>query len=419
MAAGPALIFDKSALQCLNVDEAVWLDNFFITNLTPLFFVETLADLEKQVQAGLTPEQVVGNLAEKTPDLNSHPNVYHRALIESELMGRGTVEMDGRPLVSGGQPLELEGKTGILFQVPAEQEAFNRWQRREFLEIERLTARAWRQALAGVDFGGIYHSYQSFFQYRPKPRTLHDAQTLANEILDRGPDRETAIRFSLNLLDVPPAAQGLVLSRWRASDCSPLRLFAPYCRHVAGVDLFFYLAIAAGLIARNRPSHKVDLAYLYYLPFCKVFASRDKLHRQMALLFLRKDQEFVWGDDLKDDLRRLDEHFSQVPEEIKAKGIFAFASYPPLDDTYLVTRLWDKHLPGWRRNQASPSPGEETERAVLDRFFHFTQNAPPIVRPSSFDSDQAENMVLERQIAAWKGKWRRVPPDVEDHSGSE
>lgn len=77
---GPALIFDKSALQGLNVDESMWLENFFITNVTPLFFVETLADLEKEVRAGRTPEDVVGNIALKTPDM-SCVSVHHRSLI--------------------------------------------------------------------------------------------------------------------------------------------------------------------------------------------------------------------------------------------------------------------------------------------------------------------------------------------------
>ena len=63
MPPGPILIFDKSFLQSLNSDEAVWLDNFFLTGITPLFFVETLADLEREVNRGRTPEQVVGNLA--------------------------------------------------------------------------------------------------------------------------------------------------------------------------------------------------------------------------------------------------------------------------------------------------------------------------------------------------------------------
>jgi len=66
---GPTLIFDKSALQGLSVDESMWLENFFITNITPLFFVETLADLEKEVRAGRTPEDIVGNIALKTPDM--------------------------------------------------------------------------------------------------------------------------------------------------------------------------------------------------------------------------------------------------------------------------------------------------------------------------------------------------------------
>ena len=38
----------------------------------PLFFVETLADLKKEVGEGRTPEQVVGNLAEKAPT-GGHP----------------------------------------------------------------------------------------------------------------------------------------------------------------------------------------------------------------------------------------------------------------------------------------------------------------------------------------------------------
>ena len=40
---GPITIFDKSALQALNMDEAVWFDAFFLANVVPLFYVETLA----------------------------------------------------------------------------------------------------------------------------------------------------------------------------------------------------------------------------------------------------------------------------------------------------------------------------------------------------------------------------------------
>jgi hypothetical protein len=415
MAPGPVLIFDKSSLESLNRDEAVWLDNFFVTNLTPLFFVETLADLEKQVRADRTAEQVVGDLAEKTPDLNSHPNIHHQELIKGELGGHWQIEMEGRPLVPGGQPMELEGRTGIVFRQSPEEEAFSRWQRREFLEIERTIAKAWRHALSKFDFEEVYRYYQNLFQIRPKPRTLTDAFKLSVEILDEG-DKEAAFRSSLYLLGVHPEAQGSVLARWQANDCPPLRLFAPYCRYVAGVDLFFYLALAADLIDRHRPSHKVDLAYLYYLPFCKVFTSKDNLHRRTVPFFLRPDQDFVWGEELKAELRRLDEHYSAFPEEIKAKGLFAFASHPPTDTSYLVTHLWDKHLPSWRRIRSSAVHLDD--ESVLERYRHFMENARP-TGDRSFDSEKVDNIVTRRKVSLWKGKWRRLAAEVEGQSGSD
>ena len=73
MAHGPFLIFDKSSLESLNLDEAVFLDNFYMSNITPLFFVECLADLEKAIRSKSTPEQLVGSLADRTPSSNPIP----------------------------------------------------------------------------------------------------------------------------------------------------------------------------------------------------------------------------------------------------------------------------------------------------------------------------------------------------------
>lgn len=46
---GPIFLFDKSFLQSLSVDESVWFNNFFICNVCPIFYCETLADLGKSV----------------------------------------------------------------------------------------------------------------------------------------------------------------------------------------------------------------------------------------------------------------------------------------------------------------------------------------------------------------------------------
>ena len=153
---GPILIFDKSALQSLSADEAVWLDNFFQSNLTPLFFIETLADLEKQMKSGKSPEDVVGDIALKAPDRGAHPNAHHRRLVETELYGLDTIAMDGRGILTGGKPAFLEGQKGIIFSRSPEQEAFHRWQRRDFLGTERNVAKRWRRALAVSDLEEQY-----------------------------------------------------------------------------------------------------------------------------------------------------------------------------------------------------------------------------------------------------------------------
>ena len=77
-------------------------------------YIETLADLEKQVKAGKTPEQVVGEIAYQTPDMQAHPNIHHLTLMWGEPMGKGKIEMKGFPILSGGQPVTIEGATSII-----------------------------------------------------------------------------------------------------------------------------------------------------------------------------------------------------------------------------------------------------------------------------------------------------------------
>lgn len=74
---GPTALFDKSFLQSLSVDEAVVFDHFFIAVICPMFYVETLADLEKEVRPGRTPEDEVRIIAQKTPEMHGAPCAHH------------------------------------------------------------------------------------------------------------------------------------------------------------------------------------------------------------------------------------------------------------------------------------------------------------------------------------------------------
>ena len=116
---GPTALFDKSFLQSLTVDESVWFDLYFVPIITPLFFVETLADLEKEdVRPGRTVEDEVRIIADKTPELSGVPNVHHVTLCESELRG-DTIPFQGRPVLGHGKRTILDGKKAIAFDTQA------------------------------------------------------------------------------------------------------------------------------------------------------------------------------------------------------------------------------------------------------------------------------------------------------------
>jgi hypothetical protein len=409
---GPILIFDKSALQSLSTDEAVWLDNFFQSNITPLFFIETLADLEKQIKRGKKPEDVVGDIALKTPDRGAHPNAHHRRLLEAELYGLDTVAMDGRGILIGGQPVMLQGQKGIIFSQSAEEEAFHRWQRRDFLGAERNVAKRWRAALAVSDYEERYKFFRERFLGGKSLKNFEEVKARTDQVIDRS-DQESAFRTGMTLLNILPDAQAQIIERWRTGGKLKIREFAPYFSFLYSVELFFYLGLASDLISRNRPTNKVDLAYLYYLPFCKVFTSKDKLHERTVPLFMRPNQTFVRSDDLKADLAKLDAHYSKMSDEIERNGLARFANTPPEDTSFLITRLWDTYSPGWREWKAKEKQITPEIQDVLRQLVEKVRRESQPGNPSEkFTIGEANYVHMESKAMRRKGKWPIFGPDV-------
>src|SRR5262249_33476284 len=117
MAQGPSLIFDKSSLESLNLDEAVMMDNFYMSTITPLFFVECLADLEKSIRSKSTPEQLVGSLANRTPDVQGNPNAHHLHILQAELQRQfDFTKVMGRVALPGGRHVQPGEKQGVVYQ---------------------------------------------------------------------------------------------------------------------------------------------------------------------------------------------------------------------------------------------------------------------------------------------------------------
>ena len=203
MPMGPFLIFDKSSLESLNLDEAVMLDNFYMSNITPVFFVECLADLEKAIRSKSTPEQLVGSLATRTPESQSYPNVHHAKILRGELAGRFDLKtVHGRVMLAGGKRVQLGEKRGIVFEQSPEAEAVSRWGKREFLDLERQIAKRWRQALTAIDLEAMAKQVFVELGHWSKTKSLGDAREIADTIIENM-EPEWLIPFGLNLLGAP------------------------------------------------------------------------------------------------------------------------------------------------------------------------------------------------------------------------
>lgn len=190
--------------------------------------------------------------------------------------------------------------------------------------------------------------------------------------------------------------------------------YAPYAAHVLTVEVFFQIALAANLISSQRPSNRVDVAYLFYLPLCMVFISWDGLHQRCAPLFLREDQDFIWGPDLKSELQRLDCHFAALPETTKEKGIMAFAHYPPGNDASLIVRLWDRHLPRWRqvlRKEEVTEPAKNEKLAA--EIKNMTKGRPLAPDEIDFDPHDTDSLAIQRFLSKRRGNWWQLPKDLE------
>jgi hypothetical protein len=414
---GPTTLFDKSFLQSLSVDESVWFAHFFYPVVCPLFYVETLADLEKAVRSGRTAEQEVGIIAEKFPEASAAPCPHHMSLAVSDLLG-SPVPMTGQIPREGGRSVQIDGKRGVVYDRSPTEEAFSRWTRRQFLEIERENARAWRAGLQQTDLKALAAKLKAAGIDAAACKSLDHAYALARGVVDRTEQPWERIALAVAVLGLPRDIEYQVVRRWNIEGKKSLSAFAPYAAHVISCDLFFQFALAGGHIGTARPSNRVDIAYLNYLPFVHIFVSSDRLHRRAAPQFLDPRQRFVWGEDLKADLARINHHFMKLPQEEQERGITNFAHAPPKLEGSLVRELRAQFM-GANYDDRPPvalkSPEQEAEIVAQINQMIDSAPFPESGVPISGDEDK-ESVVIKRSVHKKRGSWWQVPKDIDKNN---
>ena len=406
---GPISLFDKSFLQSLSLDEAVWFDRFFMPVICPIFYVETLANLTK-APIKRTVEAEVRIIAEKTPELSGSPCIFHQQLATNNLFGCD-VPMDGRIPRPGGKYVTGGGQTGIVYDESPEMKAYSRWQNEQFLEVERWFAAGWRSALEDTDLTEIAGDLRKLGVDEKSCRSLQQAKEMAQAIVDGSSNPFERLEMAVRFFNIPQQYHPTLIRRWEGSKQPALSAFAPYAAYVLTVEIFFHISIAAKLISTERPSNRTDIAYLFYLPFCMMFISNDKLHRRTANLFLRSDQEFVWGSDLKDDLKQLNTYYLALPNEERDQGVLRISSHPPVEGEFLTTALWRKLMSDktFSERDHADEMNPEKSRELLEQLRGFTEGET--ISDSQIPKTDGElvAMSIKRKIRRKKGSWYLVP----------
>jgi hypothetical protein len=409
-------LFDKSFLQSLSVDESVWFDQHFLPVICPVFYAETLADLAKQPTERGPAENEVRNIAAKFPEMHGYPCASHFTMAIADLLGQAA-PMDGRVPLAGGRYVQSGKRRGTVFDESPEVLALIRWQGGEFLDLERLYASGFRRALANLDLREQREMLRAFGIDGKVVTSLDDAKAIASGIATGDNKRFERMRVAVTLFDVPQHLHESILRRWHQAGCPSLPEFAPYTAYALTVELFFHMALAGDVISTERPSNRMDIAYLFYLPFCQVFISGNKLHRKCAPLFMRPDQHFVWAPDLKADLTKLNAYYLAFPQSEREHGVSEFAHLPPKTGDFLVAQIYDRFGEHWRRESDKVKIRDrETEKALVNELLAFTKSTETIPAPADSDDPSLNCHSLTRQVHKRKGSWWQLPKDLPERS---
>ena len=119
-------------------------------------------------------------------------------------------------------------------------------------------------------------------------------------------------------------------------------LIAFFCYRLGSM---FWIGVTSGLIPTSKHEKAIiDHEYIFYLPFVHAFCSSDSFHRDFSPFFLRHDQDFIWGDDLRADLKVISSFNDNMTDDEKKYYAINFGNYPPPIPESITNILWQKHM---------------------------------------------------------------------------
>lgn len=332
---GPTLLLDKSAFQALSKEEMHKMSNYFDWNRVDILLWEIIGDFFKQTgTTSLRNEASI--LADKISIIDSYRNVNYIELLVGNLSGH-YVTMDGRPIVQPDTVTEFDdGQSGALIDDTKFCSMIDRWQHGNFSEEDKGLADIWKSVKA--DCKAKADNYISLLATNhivfPLCMDITDMKLEIDKLLRNQNIQYTFLDMLLSYQGVESRRKHFIMKRVEQRPYSIQKVY-PYAFYCLRVFALFLASYKHNLLPKKKSDDQIDLEYLFYLPFCNVFASNDKLHKALAPQLLVSNQVFVSGSDLKKGIFNVDA--PPIHEETLRAKCFPI---PPMSKDSLVKDIW-------------------------------------------------------------------------------
>jgi hypothetical protein len=376
----------------LNPEEVSELSLHFKFVGTPTLIGEIIADLKSEPSKRALPSEVVRALSRKMQKAHGLQPANYRKLALANLYAH-EISMIGQVPVDRTAPnvRMIENGRGLLYDSTPEQMLWQRWANGEFSTDDELTATIWRNGIDQIDLDGLTALWKEF-SWRHFSSAKNQAElisALEAFLKDSAPMVQREIlNMTLDLVKASPEDRRVAHALMNIGEMRSVIEFAPFAVSVLRLFLAFVCGLARGFIG-PRPTNYVDLQYLYYSPFCMVFASNDKFHREMWGA-TSGVHSFIWGKELKDDLHRRIEIRAQgkgsAGRGLNQEGAPDAASTP----SSVITEMWRMYM-------RAPEKSDEPDRART-----FNDLAPEIQQQFRHAMKEFDDMDRAR-----RGKFRR------------
>ena len=360
----------------------------------PVIALEILADLKRSAEEQ-SNQDLVRSLAAKLLPSQSLVMVPYQVLLEGSLLGH-RVTMDYRPIVQGRDVEDPDGTTGFVREPTDEERAIERWGVGDFTAAEEALAARWRETFEKTDLESIQRGLAKTMKQGPEVQDMEAVCGFVGKLQQSPAQVVEMIRLSMAVSRLESTVVNRVWFRWMSTGKRPLAEFSPYALYFSRVVMTFFAALGARLIGTRR-TNVIDLEYLYYLPFCEVFCSRDAFHATMVPTLIDQSRQlYVNGDDLKGDLQALTRRWAGLSTADQDEELSRFGGQPVVPDS-LVASIWRHCWPKWRlKEREAVELSDERRQELLERIQRL-QNAPD--RQGELTEEQSDFMMISREMS--------------------